>query len=383
MSEDLSKLNKEELEKLLVVEQELVDRYYNLEQSVKRILNSIYGAFGNEWFYFFNIDIAESITLQGQDCILYAERMLNKYAHEFWHKDIALHKKLGIEITGQVYAPIVTYIDTDSCYVTFQEFIDKSNWKGDEKDFVLQLYEHRLKGYLAKVHQMYADNINGENFLSFEMESIAKKCIHLAKKKYIQDIVWEDPNVHHKSLSKIKVKGWNTIQSSTPPFARKHLTKILEIFFKQDKPELKEVVQYLKTIKKEFLVADVEDISFSLKCNGYAKYIIDDQKVLEYGSGCQYHVRGVGYHNLLLHKSQHKNKYERIGDSVKVKVYHTTDVVNDSFSYAQGSFPYEFAPKIDYEMQFEKCMLDPLNKVIKVMGLKQLDRNLLYTSALF
>lgn len=114
MSEDLKNLSKEELEKLLAEERELVNRYYNYEQSIKRILNSIYGAFGNEWFYFFNIDIAESITLQGQDVILYAEKMLNKYAKDFWHKDLALHKKMGIEVKGQVQNPVVIYIDTDS-----------------------------------------------------------------------------------------------------------------------------------------------------------------------------------------------------------------------------------------------------------------------------
>lgn len=549
MKEDLSSLTKEELLNLLNEERDLVNRYYNLEQSVKRILNSIYGAFGNQYFYFFNIDIAESITLQGQDVILYAEKMLNRYAKEFWHKDVKLHKKLGIKLKGEVTKPIVIYIDTDSvssdsrvivnnneitieemfrnyskingfhlsqrgdeiiknpdckilnyskekdlynanvskiirhkvkkkkwklvtesgkevnvtndhslivlrngkqikitaeqinpkkdkvisihktkeynfkeesiksvecigefedeyvydievddethtfiandilvhnsCYVSFQEFIEKSDWKGTEKDFILQIYEYRIKDYLEKIHQLYANNINGENFLSFELESIAKKGIWMAKKKYLQDIVWEDPDVHHDSLSRIKVKGFDTIQSSTPPFARKHLNEIIRIFFSQEKLNVKEVVQYLKKIKKEFKLANIEDITFSLRSNGYNKYIIDDQNVFEYASGCQYHIRGAGYHNYLLGKSNYKNKYQRIGNGDKVKVYYTKDKNCDSFAYSQGNYPYEFAPEVDYEMQFEKCILDPLNRIIKVIGLTQLDRNLLYTSSLF
>ncbi|MFW6130059.1 MAG: DNA polymerase domain-containing protein, partial [Atribacterota bacterium] len=325
----------------------------------------------------------ESITLQGRDAILYAEKMLNQYAKEFWHKDKKLHEKMGIDVKNQVQNPVVIYIDTDSCYVTFQELLDNSNWKGDEKSFIQALYKYRLKDYLEKIHQIYANNLNGDNFLSFEMESIAKSGIWMAKKKYIQDIVWEDPDVSHDSLSKIKVKGFDTIQSSTPPFARKHLTEIIKVFFSQETPNLKEVVTYLKEIKKEFKLSDIEDITFSLKCNGYNKYIIDDQKNLEYASGCQYHVRGSAYHNLILSKSKFKNKYQRVGDGNKVKVYYTTDKTCDSFAFAQGSYPYEFAPEIDYEMQFEKCMLDPLNRLIKVIGLKQLDRNLLYTSAIF
>ena len=32
----------------------LAKKYYNYEQAVKVMLNSIYGAFGNQWFYFHN-----------------------------------------------------------------------------------------------------------------------------------------------------------------------------------------------------------------------------------------------------------------------------------------------------------------------------------------
>ena len=73
------KTKQEKLEYLAELKSE-AKRYYNYEQSVKLMLNSIYGAFGNEYFYFFNIDLAETITLQGQDAILYTEKMVNKYS---------------------------------------------------------------------------------------------------------------------------------------------------------------------------------------------------------------------------------------------------------------------------------------------------------------
>ena len=67
---NIDNLSNEELKQLYKDTEDLINQYYNQEQSVKRILNSIYGAFGNEYFYFFNINIAESITLQGQNAIL-------------------------------------------------------------------------------------------------------------------------------------------------------------------------------------------------------------------------------------------------------------------------------------------------------------------------
>lgn len=154
---DIEKLSKAELEERLVELEDSANRYFNYEQSVKRILNSIYGAFGNQWFYFFNLDIAESITLQGQDAILYSEKMLNLYFTDFWHKDTKTHEKLGITVNGKCVKPVVIYIDTDSCYVSFEEAIEKSTWDGEPKDFIQQLYDARLGDYIAKVMQKYAD----------------------------------------------------------------------------------------------------------------------------------------------------------------------------------------------------------------------------------
>ena len=53
------------------------------EQAVKVTLNSIYGAFANEYFHFYNIAIAETVTLQGQDAIRFTEKMVDKYFKEF------------------------------------------------------------------------------------------------------------------------------------------------------------------------------------------------------------------------------------------------------------------------------------------------------------
>jgi DNA polymerase elongation subunit (family B) len=130
MKEDIEDLKKQ----LKEIEQES-QKYYNYEQAVKLTLNSIYGAFGNEWFYLFNVDIAETITLQGQDAIFYTEKLINKYFHDFWHKDTEVHKELGIEIKGEVKKPIVIYIDTDSCYLRFEEVLEKCTWDKSEKEF--------------------------------------------------------------------------------------------------------------------------------------------------------------------------------------------------------------------------------------------------------
>jgi len=55
----------------------------------------------------------------------------------------------------------------------------------------------------------------------------------------------------------------------------------------------------------------------------------------------------------------------------------------DVFAFSPGDFPYEFAPEIDHDRQFEKTILDPINRVVTAMGFKAFNRNLIYTTSLF
>lgn len=376
----------EEREAKLIELQEVkkeASRYYNYEQGVKLMLNSIYGAFGNEYFYFFNVDIAETITLQGKDAILYTEEMVNKYFREFWHKDTAAHQQMGIKVTERVKSPIGIYIDTDSIYMKFEEVIANSDWQGSEKDFILKLYEVRLKDYIEKIMQKYADANNAENFLSFELESVAKNAIWLAKKKYMQNIVWKDPNLHYDELTKVSAKGFEIIQGSTPVFAREKLKDLITYILSVDKVDMGVFSSMLKDIKRQFKLANIDQIVEAKKVNNYQKYIVEDQDHFEVASKCPIGVRAAGYHNYLLNNSDYKKKYKPVGNGERLKIYFTTDTACDVFAYSPGEYPYEFAPPLDYDAQFEKVILDPINRVLKVMGFKQFNCSLIYTNGLF
>lgn len=86
------------------------------QNAIKILINSIYGAFGNKWFYFYNPDIAQSITLQGQDLIKFSIKAVNHYFLEKWHLDTELHQLLGLEKykIHQIKEEAAIYTDTDS-----------------------------------------------------------------------------------------------------------------------------------------------------------------------------------------------------------------------------------------------------------------------------
>jgi DNA polymerase elongation subunit (family B) len=368
-------------------------KYTAYEQAVKVTLNSIYGAFGNKWFHFFNLDIAESITIQGQGAILYSEKILNKYFQDFWIKDTEAHKHFNIRVVNKLVKPSVVYIDTDSCYVQFEEMYESIEWIGPQfltiDEFIMRLYNFRIKDYITKCMAKYAEATNTDNFLYFDLETIAYSGIWLAKKKYLQNIAWEDKldeGDRYPTLSKIKTIGFDTIQSSTPAVARKHLTEALKLVL-SEKPTsdlLKKLVDYLKKCKKEFKLVDVDQIAFNKRTNNIEKYIVDDTIEFQIGSKCPPNVKAAGFYNFLMNTNpKYKNKYKMIGNGEKLKLYHCKHNTCDMFAYLPGDHPYEIAPEIDYELQFEKSVIDPLNRVLKACSLQTLNRNLIYSTSLF
>lgn len=388
---ELDTLSREELQTLADQLENESAKFTAYEQAVKLTLNSIYGAFGNKWFHFFNIDIAESITLQGKNAILYSEKIINKYFQEFWHKDAQVHTHFNISINNKIVKSAVIYIDTDSCYVQFEEMYKTIEWHGEKltiDHFIMKLYKFRLKEYIAKCMQKYAEVNNTDNFLVFELETIAHSGIWMAKKKYLQDIAWTDKlkeDQRYERASYIKTIGFEVIQSSTPTFARKKLSDALQLIFKSDQPTQESIVNFLRECKKEFKLAPIDDIAFNRRTNNIQKYILDDYETFQFASKTPSNVKGAGYYNYLLNNSKYKKKYKTITNGEKLKIYHieAKNGLSDVFAYLPGDNPYEFAPSIDFDLQFEKAIIDPMNRVLASLNMKPLDRNLIFSSSLF
>jgi DNA polymerase elongation subunit (family B) len=358
----------------------------NEEQAVKLTMNSIYGAIGNAYFVCFNPDVAESVTLQGQDLIKYSEKIIYRYFNEIWHEDKDLHAQLGLTSVKKVTKPLTVYGDTDSNYVSFQEVVSSCDWKGDPKDLILKINEFRLKSYLKKCFDIYSKKWGTDNYMDFELENIAINGIFLGKKKYVSNLVYED-GVHIDPLTRMKIVGVEMIKGGTPPFVRKKLEYLTKFIFSKGKSlDIREFVRELKDIKKEFKLQEPNNVSASVSVNNYEKGVLNDTTALEVSKGCPIHVRASAYHNYLLNNSKFKDKYPLISSGEKVNYYfvkikNSTD--NNVFAYAQGTYPYEFAPPIDYDEQFTKTILDPINRFVEVMGYNPISPNLFTINALF
>jgi len=111
---NLETATREEIQSEINRMQKLSYEWKNEEQAIKLTINSIYGAMGNKWLVCFKTEVAETVTLQGQDLIKFAEKVINAYFSKFWHLDKDLHEKLGLTKVSEVSKPVNIYIDTDS-----------------------------------------------------------------------------------------------------------------------------------------------------------------------------------------------------------------------------------------------------------------------------
>lgn len=374
----------EELENEIARLKSLKEEYFNREQSIKIFINSVYGASGSPWFEGYNVNLAEAVTLQGQDMAKYASKVIDEYFLNLWHQDKQLHDALGITHANKIQEKTLTiYMDTDSVYVAFGPVIKSCDFHGSEIDFILKVKELRLNSYLKKRFEEYAEKFNTKNIQDLELEKISYSAIMVAKKKYILDLAWKDPGVIYDAQEKIKFVGVEIVQGSTPKYARKVLKELIKIACAEGKNlKYADIVKKLKEYKKEYVMQNPEDIAKTQALGDYEKYCLEDKKQIRLADKCPQNVRASAVYNHKILNSKWRTKYNTIKTGDKVKYYYTKDE-SEVFGFLPGNYPYEFALPVNYDLQFEKTIVEPFNRVLDAMGFNPVPGNLIYAKSLF
>jgi DNA polymerase elongation subunit (family B) len=320
----------------------------NQQMALKILLNSLYGAMGNKWFRYFDMRIAEGITLTGQATIRWAEQHLNDY----------LNKTLK---TNKDY---VVAIDTDSLYVCLDEFVKRLS-PAKPVDFLDKMCSTALEGALAKCYDDLYNKLGGiENKMLMEREVIANRGIWTAKKRYILN-VHDNEGVRYTNPH-LKIMGIEAIKSSTPAICRQALKEIFKRIMDTDEETVQSDIANFKTL---FCNASPEEISFPRGVQHIKKW--QDKKTL-YKKGTPIHVRGAILHNAEVDNKKLKNKIEKIhgGDKVKFTYLIKPNPIKENVIAFIDYLPQEFKLEkyIDYNLQFEKTFLGAINPVLEAVG---------------
>ena len=262
------------------------------------------------------------------------------------------------------------------------------NWKR-ELDFIHGIDKFRFADYFKECLDELAASYGVENKQDFELERVSESIINIAKKKYIQHIVYED-GIPFERLTYIFPKGVELVRSSTPLFARDKIIGIVKYLFEHpDTFNIKELLKLVKNLRKEFdlCVPDrIDEISMQSSCSKYEEKVLNDKERLEFVTGAHFAVKASAYFNHLLHKNKNlQSKYEFIKSGTKIKYYYCKDKsINDIFAYIRGAYPIEMSPpEIDLDLQFAKCILSPINSIIEPLGLPKINERLSVVMSIF
>jgi DNA polymerase elongation subunit (family B) len=331
-----------------------VARYNNLQQAKKVSLNSAYGAIGNQYFRFFDIRIAEAITLGGQLSYKWIESHINEY----------LNKLVGT--TGVDY---VIAGDTDSMYLHMdaivQKFIKNTSDRGKVIDILDKICNDKIQPFIDKTYQELADYVNAyEQKMQMKRESLCDRAIWTAKKRYILN-VYDEEGVRYKE-PKVKTVGLETNRSTTPAIVRTKLRECIKIILNEDNDA---TIKFIDQFRNEFKSYPIEDISSPSGVNGIEK---NTGTTTLYVSGTPIHCKGAILYNHIIRQKNLTKKYPLIQDGEKIKYillkkpnpYH-----NNTIAFMNKLPPeLEIEEYIDYNEQFEKTFLKPMRGILGKIG---------------
>jgi len=334
-----------------------ISKYKNLQLAKKVQLNSAYGAIGNQYFRFFDIRMAEAITLSGQLSIRWMEKKINGY----------LNKLLKTEGEDYVIAG-----DTDSLYIRFDGLVD-SVFGTQETDtvkiinFLDKVAQQKIEPFIDKSYQELADTMNAYDQKMFmAREVIADKGIWTAKKRYILN-VYDNEGVRYAE-PKLKMMGIETVKSSTPAVCRSALKEAINVIMTGDE---KSAQDYIADFREKFKSMPFEDVAFPRSISDLAKYRVMG-KDLVVPKGTPIHVRGGLLYNHLLKEHKLEKRYEQVKDGEKIKFCYLKEPnpARQNVLSIISTLPKEFGLNnyIDYDLQFDKAFLEPLKVILNAVG---------------
>ena len=325
-----------------------VARLETLQTAIKILLNSLYGAMGNKYFRYFDIRIASAITLTGQEVIKYAETKVNGFLNDF----------IGEE-KDRVIA-----MDTDSLYIGVNDLIEKFK-PNNPVSFLDEFGSKAIEPMLDKAFDEFAKASNAyTNRMVMKREAIADRGIWTAKKRYILN-VHNNEGVQY-AQPKIKIMGIEAVKSSTPQACRTAMNQLFKVIVSGDESKTQDAIALFK---EHFKTLSPDKIAFPRGVTSVSDY---GDRTLVYKKGTPIHVRGSLLYNHHIKGKALDKKYQLINNGDKVKFIYL--YVPNSIQENVIAFP-DFLPEelelhkyIDYNLQFQKTFIDPIEIILDAIG---------------
>ena len=384
--DDLQTMSIEQLKSFKVEVTDLRHEFSLLELAMKLLGNGLYGCCANRFFYFYNMNLAGDITGECRNLTKSMWHNLEAFFHETLWERKDLWKQFNFELDETKHAwyrttPVSVYSDTDSVYTTYgnlfrcmlPKYQELYKDKKDKVNWILKFNKEFLDGQNNQWCRDIYEPRHGKNVHEFELETVSYAQICIKKKKYLKGYAFVKGKYYDNP--KVSGTGIELVKSTTPKLCRTILTDLMNsLMFDYNEDNKSEYImlfnEKLADFRRQFYQAPIEDISQSIGVGDYKKYVIDDKTSLVLGKQCPVSVQSIARYNYLAHKNGEDNKIQYSG---KIKYYNIRIGQNNGyFGYPAGELP-DWAPKIDKLTQWQKNVIDPINRFLEVMNIPKVN----------
>jgi len=338
-----------------------VDRLNIRQHTIKILMNTVYGYFGNKHSPLGDDDLANSITLTGQAVIKESNRILTDY--------IKTNTGLSDEEL-QENSPII-YNDTDSSYISIKHLVKAKKIPVFDKDgnVAPEYYKavEEIEDHLNKEIIVWGKSSLGSKDcrLVFKREAIADVGLFLAKKRYVLHTL----DVEGIPGKKFKYTGVEVVRTTMPAPIKPYVKKIIEtMLLTKDYTMTNKIFNETYEIFKSL---PLEDIAFVMGVKGYEKYA-NRCSGFETVKGMPKHVKAAYYHNILLDRFGIERKYEKMASGDKVRFFEVKKPNSFGLSVVgyKYYYPKEFQSvfEIDYEKMFEKIIYSVIERFYEAVN---------------
>lgn len=227
----------------------------NRQLAYKILANSIYGVLASKYFRLFDIDLAKTITLTGQEVNKFAQFHASQFLNE---KNIKLNTEFLTKIEDNGNPEYILYGDTDSLFLTLGSYMIKNNLiDRNSKTFKEEAIEKTLtiakelslalnNNYLVDLVKLH--NIdNGYSKLELKQELVADRSLFFKKKKrYAMHIV----NQEGHPRDEYAIRGIDIRRSDYPSYTKECMTKILDLILLETNISFLKISEYVSQVEK-------------------------------------------------------------------------------------------------------------------------------------
>lgn len=355
---------------------ELAEFYDTQQKIIKVINNSFFGCVGNEHSHFYDLEMANTITLGGQHIIQHMRDSLQDFFKNNFGKLSKIYPQ--IKENDSIRGRMCHLIDTDSIYLDINEIKQKVAPDEDLVVFANDFNDRVLSKLFKRILDNYISATYGvENKMDFKLEKIISQMVIFGKKNYATETLSNEGVVYE--TPKMTVTGFASKRSDRPFFCRKKINEVLDIFFAAKNKDKSQIVSVLRRIKTEFRQEKIEEISNPKGLTDYDKYDKGMEYYLKHGlsfyPSTPIHNRAAIVYNYIVAKNGLSREMINTGSKMKFIYVNERNPYKSNVIGYIGNWPEEFNKifKIDYQLQFEKTFLSTIQILFNSLGWGRVD----------